>query len=177
MAQTRSLFTKPTDQVKVTFHSYGSQSLKRDMKYQIAMKLSPYTKGESKKNLADLLKEIDNADVPSGKNILVVFVNGKVASNQVMSDQMQQYGEQLERKGFKIVVIGTSANVDEPEIYGITPGITIINPGTVDELPSVLDDLERAIGDVVSGNNLVLFFAHICLEYLKLSVILILQLS
>jgi len=153
MAQARNLFTEPADQVKVTFHSYGTDSLNRDLRYQIAKKLSPYSEGESRKNLADLLKEIDSADVSSGKNILVVFVNGKVIGNQVMSDQMQQYGKQLERKGFKIVVIGTSPNVDETEISNITPGATILNPGTADELPTALDDLERVIGDVVSGNE------------------------
>ena len=155
MSQITELFDQKTkDRIRVDLHGYGAKTIKPVLFDEISKRISPFADGEIDSSLVGVLKNIDDSGRPSGKNLLVVFINKKLIQSQSGADNIKRYITNLKNKGYHVVVIATTQHFDENEARDVMPGVVIINPGLAKKLPDIVVVIERIIGDVLFGECL-----------------------
>ena len=98
----------------------------------------------------------DKDDVES---IMVLFLSGTLYKTPSEAEMVIRSATRLSKeKGYKLIVVSTSPNVNEKETVDIfeKEGANIINVGQPNLLPSILPSLERSIADAATTGKLFL---------------------
>ena len=154
MSQITKLFDiKTKERVRVDLHGYGAETISPALFDQISMNINPFADGEIGSSLVEVLKAIDDSGRPSGKNLLIVFINKQFIETESDAENIKTYIQNLVTKGYHVVAIATDPHFNENEAVNVFPGVTIVNPGMIEKLPEIVLIVERIIGDVIFGKT------------------------
>ena len=152
------------DQIKVSLHGYGADKLKPSLRDTISQQITPFELGQTETRFGPLLEKIlekspprnaeDKDDVDS---VMVLFLSGTLYKTPSEAEMVIRSATRLSKeKGYKLIVVSTSPNVNEKETVDIfeKEGANIINVGQPNLLPSILPSLERSIADAAITGKL-----------------------
>lgn len=153
---TQELFTNSSNPVNLKINGYGKEGDKFLLKNVVSKMFESYEVGSFAPTLGGLFENINMRTLRSGeKGMLVLFVSEKTLKNQKSANEMKARIESILQKGYKVVVIGSPPNFVEKEFNDLSLQVYTINTGPsqqpLENLPGLLDDVERMIGDAMSG--------------------------